>query len=77
MVPVIIDHTHPRDSPTEMESPVHSAELVESGTDRLHSDIESHTNGNRRRRVQYVMDSRDMQRELAQVLFPITHSKVA
>ena len=77
MVPVIVYHAHARHPPAQLEAPVHSTELVERNADRLHLNIKPHPHRNRRRRIQNVVDSRHMQRELAQVFLAITHAKAA
>ncbi len=77
MVPVIVNHAHARSPPAQLKAPVNSAELVEPGANRLHANIQPHAHRNRRRRIQNVVHSRHMQRELAQIFLAITDGKAA
>ena len=74
---VIVYHAHARHPTAQLEAPVHSTELIERNADRIDRNIKPHSHRNRRRRIQNVVDSRHMQRELAQVLLAITHMKAA
>ena len=55
MVPVFVNHAHPRRPPAQLKAPLNPAELIERAADRFHANIQPHAHRNRRRRIQNVM----------------------
>src|ERR1700719_2731653 len=77
MVPVIIHHTYARNLAAQMKAPVHTAELIESGTDRLNANVEPNADRYRRCRVQDIVHAGHMQRKFTEFFLPIADAKAA
>ena len=67
-MPVIVDHADSRDHAPQLKTPIHPAELVERGANRVHADIEPDPYCNDRRGIVHVVHPRHVQSELPQIL---------
>src|SRR5271155_3864065 len=75
MMPVVIHYRHAIDLSFALEPSVHSSEIRHPFGDLLFWNIESHSHCDRRRGIQHVMQSRNMQVERPQTFALMFHEK--
>src|SRR5215475_305963 len=75
MMAVIVNHGYSCNLPANLEATIHSAEIFERFLYLRYGDVQADSDGNGCSGIQYVVDTRNVQAETAEIVTAIVHAK--